>query len=52
MGRYFATVCIMGVQYGTGIGFIVLTAKFMDNIFHYIFPDDLVMSTCRFNSTL
>jgi len=47
VGRYFATVCIMGVQYGTGIGFIVLTAKFMDNIFHYIFPDDLVMSTCR-----
>ena len=46
-GRYFATICIMGVQYGTGIGFIVLTAKFMDNIFHYIFPDDLVMSTCR-----
>ena len=35
VGRYFATVCIIAVQYGTGCGFLILMAKFMDNIFEY-----------------
>ena len=33
--RYFATVFIIAVQYGTGCGFLILMAKFMDNIFEY-----------------
>jgi hypothetical protein len=36
LGRHASTVCIMGVQYGTGVGFIILMAKFMDNIFFYL----------------
>ena len=35
IGRYFATLCIIGVQYGTGVGFLILCAKFMDNILMY-----------------
>ena len=45
--RHIATTFIVGNQYGRGVGFIVISAKFMDNIFHYIFPDDTFMSTCK-----
>ena len=34
-GRWFATICIIGVQYGTGVGFLILCAKFADNILMY-----------------
>jgi len=47
LGRHIATTFIVGNQYGGGVGFIVISAKFMDNIFHYIFPDDTFMSTCK-----
>ena len=33
--RHAATACIVGVQYGTGVGFLILMAKFVDNIFLY-----------------
>ena len=28
-------MCIIAVQYGTGWGFLILMAKFMDNIFEF-----------------
>lgn len=27
VGRYFATLCIIGVQYGTGVGFLILLVR-------------------------
>jgi len=46
IGRYFSTLCIIGVQYGTGVGFLILCAKFADNILHYF--DVLTwMTPCR-----
>jgi len=35
VGRYFATACIISVSYGSGVGFLILMAKFMDNIFEF-----------------
>lgn len=29
-GRWFSLVCIIGVQYGTGVGFLILLAKFRE----------------------
>ena len=45
-GRYFSTLCIIGVQYGTGVGFLILCAKFADNILVYF---DVLpwMTPCR-----
>ena len=28
VGRYFALLCIIGVQYGTGVGFLILLVRF------------------------
>ena len=51
IGRYFSTLCIIGVQYGTGVGFLILCAKFADNILHYF--DVLTwMTPCRWVDSL
>lgn len=36
-GRWFSLLCIIGVQYGTGVGFLILLAKFREESFHIIF---------------
>ena len=48
VGRFFSTLCIIGIQYGTGVGFLILCAKFMDNILIYfdVLPE---LTPCRSN---